>query len=349
MRNRIGNAFYYTALACIAFLISCADNNQSSKKEASEIKTGPVVAQPLMLQHRIQLPDVKGGFDLMALDIKGMRLFLDAEDNHSVEVIDLKNNKPLISLPGFDEPKWAVYRPETNRLYIATGGDGKVTVLDATSYKMIKSFSFKEKCNNLRFDTANQRLYVGVGSTFGAIGVIDVKSDKIVNQIPLSDFPKQFELDGNRIYVNIPSKNRIEVIDLLLNKVIEAWSVNESTENVPMALDKIQHRLFVACEPGKFIVFNTEIGKSVANVDINKAADGIYFDTRRSLIYVSCGEGFIDIIQQKGADDYLLVDRIKTVKDAGTSLFSPALNQLFLAVPQAETNGAELRIYNTTN
>lgn len=349
MRNRIGNAFYYIALVCIALLISCADNNQSSQKQIPEINSGPVVAQTLILEHSIQLPDVKVGFDLMALDIKGMRLFLDAEDNHSVEVIDLKNNKPLISLPGFDEPKWAVYRPETNRLYIATGGDGKVTVLDATTYKMIKSFSFKEKCNNLRFDTTNQRLYVGVGNTFGAIGIIDVKNDKIVDEIPLSDFPKQFELDGNRIYVNIPSKNRIEVVDRSLNKVIDTWPVNESTENVPMALDKIQHRLFVACEPGKFIVFNTETGKSVATVDINEAADGIYFDAKQSLIYVSCGEGFIDVIQQKGADDYLLVDKIKTVKSAGTSLFSPALNQLFLAVPQTETNSAELRIYNTKN
>lgn len=349
MINRIGNAIYYTALVSITFLISCAENNQSTKIEATDIKAGPTVSQTLRLQHSIQLPEVKGGFDLMAIDLKGMRLFLDAEDNHSVEVIDLKNNKPLISLPGFDEPKWAVFRPETNRLYIATGGDAKVTVLDATTFKKIKSFSFKEKCNNLRLDTTNQCLYVGVGSTFGAIGIIDVKIDKIVNEIPLSDFPKQFELDGNRTYVNIPSKNRIDVVDRSLNKVIDIWPVNESTENVPMALDKIQHRLFVACEPGKFIVFNTETGKSFAAIDINKAADGIYFDAGRSLIYVSCGEGFIDVIQQMSANEYLLVDKIKTIKGAGTSLFSPSLNQLFLAVPHTETNAAELRIYNTTN
>lgn len=74
----------------------------------------------------------------MALDNKGQRLFLSAQDNHSVEILDIKNNKPIRSLPGFDEPKWIVYRPESNRLYVATGNDGKVTVLDATTYSTVK-------------------------------------------------------------------------------------------------------------------------------------------------------------------------------------------------------------------
>jgi DNA-binding beta-propeller fold protein YncE len=230
-------------------------------------------------------------------------------------------------------------------LYVATGGDGKVTVLDATSYKPIKSFSFKEKCNNLRFDSTTQQLYVGVGNTFGSIGIIDVKQDKIINEIPLADFPKQFELDGNRIYVNLPSKNSIAVIDSNAKKVIASWPVIESTENVPMELDKLHHRLFVACEPGKFIAYNTETGKSVASLTISKNADGIYLDAKRSLIYISCGEGFIEVIQQKDADNYSIAGKIKTVKGAGTSLFSTAFSQLYLAVPQTESNPAELRVY----
>jgi DNA-binding beta-propeller fold protein YncE len=281
----------------------------------------------------------------MAIDTASQRLFLAAEDNHSVEVIDIKNKQLITSLPGFNEPKWIVYRPESNRLYVATGGDGKVTVLDATSYKPIKSFSFKEKCNNLRFDSTTQQLYVGVGNTFGSIGIIDVKQDKIINEIPLADFPKQFELDGNKIYVNLPSKNSIAVIDRTASKVMASWPVVESTENVPMALDKLHHRLFVACEPGKFIAYNTETGKSVASLSISKNADGIYLDAKRSLIYISCGEGFIDVIEQKDADNYFSVDKIETVKGAGTSLFSTAFSQLYLAVPQTDTNPAELRVY----
>ena len=346
MKNLRNLAMLSFSLLTIIILSSCNESTTNKTASTAQKKDSTVVANKVLsLSATISLPKVKGGFDLMAIDSAGQRLFLAAEDNHTVEVLDIKNNKPINSLPGFNEPKWIVYRPESNRLYVATGGDGRVTVLDATTYKPLKSFSFKEKCNNLRFDADLQQLYVGVGKTVGSIGIIDVKQDKVINEIPLADFPKQFELDGKSIYVNVPSKNSIQVIDRTSNKVVAGWPVVESTENVPMALDKFHHRLFVACEPGKFIVYNTETGKSVANLSISKNADGIYLDARRSLIYISCGEGFIEVIQQKDADNYLSVDKIETVKGAGTSLFSTAFNQLFLAVPQTESNPAQLRVY----
>jgi DNA-binding beta-propeller fold protein YncE len=341
--------FYISLLSCIIFS-ACNESPANKTPDAVQKKDSTIGAnKSLSLTTSIKLPAIKGGFDLMAIDAASQRLFLAAEDNHSVEVIDIKNKQLITSLPSFNEPKWIVYRPESNRLYVATGGDGKVTVLDATTYKFIKSFSFKEKCNNLRFDSTAQQLYVGVGKTFGSIVIIDVKNDKIINEIPLADFPKQFELDGNKIYVNLPSKNSIAVIDRVTKKVITNWPVIESTENVPMALDKLHHRLFVACDPGKFIVYNTETGKSVANLTISKNADGIYLDVKRSLIYISCGEGFIEVIQQKDANTYFSIEKIKTLKGAGTSLFSPAFNQLYLAVPQTETSPAELRVYKTAN
>ncbi|GAC1592314.1 MAG: hypothetical protein NVS3B8_06030 [Chitinophagaceae bacterium] len=333
----------------IIFYISCTSNNGDKKVPASVKNTAALITTTLSLKSAIKLPGVTGGFDLMAIDTKEQRLFLAAEDNHSLEVIDIKKNQALKSIPGFNEPKWVVFRPESNRLYVSTGGDGKVTVLDATTYKVITSFLFKEKCNNLRFDTATQQLYVGVGKSFGSIGIIDVKNDKVSGEIPLSDFPKQFELNGNRIYVNIPSKNSIEVIDRPVNKVMASWPVTGSSENVPMVLDRIHHRLFVACEPGKFIVYNTETGKPVANLAISKNADGIYLDAEHSLIYISCGEGFIEVIGQKDADNYMSAGKIPTVQGAGTSLFSPALHQLFLAVPQSKNRAAELRVYETAN
>lgn len=350
MSNHSNKAKHILSLLFIIILFSCNNNpgtkafDDSKKKDSSA-----VVNSTLTLTATIKLPNVKGGFDLMAVDTNNHRLFLAAEDNHTVEIIDIKSNKSIASLPGFNEPKWIVYRPESNRLYVATGGDGNVTVVDAVTYKTVRSFSFKEKCNNLRFDTATGQLYVGVGKTFGSIGIIDVKADKIIKEIPLADFPKQFELDTNRIYVNMPSKNSIAVIDRKLDKVTESWPVLESTENVPMAIDKIHHRLFVACEPGKFIVYNTETGKSVASLAISKNADGIYLNKKQSLIYISCGEGFIDVIEQKDADNYIPVNKIETAKGAGTSLFSSALNKLFLAVPKTENNPAQLRVYEPTN
>ena len=299
----------------------------------------------LKLSQTIPMPSVRGGFDLMAADVKGKRLFVSAQDNHSVEVIDLAAMKPIISLPGFQEPKWVAFRPESNRLYVATGLDAKVTVVDSRTYKTIKSFTFKEKCNGLRFDPDKNLLYVGVGNTFGSLGIIDVTKDEIVGEIPLSNFPKQFDFVGNKMYINVPESNTVEVADLTSRKVIATWPVKEAKENVPMAIDRIHQRLFIGCEPGKLIVYNLETEKVVATVEISKDADGIYYDQKRSQIYISCAEGFIDVIKQVTPDSYRSLSKISTVKGAGTSLFIPELDAYILAVPQNDKNKAEIWVY----
>ena len=75
----------------------------------------------------LRLPAVQGGFDLMATDVEGRRLFVNAEDNGTTEVIDLRTWTHLRTLGGMHEPKWAVYRPELAKLYVSNG-DGLVKV-----------------------------------------------------------------------------------------------------------------------------------------------------------------------------------------------------------------------------
>jgi DNA-binding beta-propeller fold protein YncE len=300
--------------------------------------------QALIPRDEIVLPDVKGGFDLMAYDFLHQRLFLSAQDNHSIEVIDLKYNKPIKSLAGFNEPKWVFYHPETNVLYVATGRDGKVTAVDAATYQKIKTYVFKEACNNLRYDKLTNQLFVGIGHTFGAIGIIDLNTHKISRQIPLAGFPKQFELTPDRIYVNEPSKSLIEVIDRKTNKVIASWPVKSDKDNVPMAIDRAKQRLYIGCAGGRLLVFSMTSGKELSRIAIPKDVDGIYLDSKRSRLYFSCGEGFLDVFSiQK--DELSLVQQMRTRRGAGTGLFIPIANLYVLAEPQNEILPAALRIF----
>jgi DNA-binding beta-propeller fold protein YncE len=188
-----------------------------------------------------------------------------------------------------------------------------------------------------------------VGKTFGALGIIDLGTNKIISEIPLSGYPKQFEIDSDRIYINIPSKNIIDVVDRKTGKVSESWPVTSGSENVPMGFDRIHKRLFIACNSGEFLVFSSETGKVIDSLKIGKEADGIYYDASRKQIYVSCGEGFIEVIKQIDADHYQSIDRTTTIEGAGTSLFSPKLNKFILAIPQTKNNVAQLRVYEPIN
>jgi hypothetical protein len=54
----------------------------------------------------------------------------------------------------------------------------------------------------------------------------------------------------------------------------------------------------------------------------------MFVDTKRRRIYVSCGDGFLDVL---AADAYKLVERIPTIKGARTSLLVPEIDRLFVA------------------
>lgn len=301
-------------------------------------------AEPLRLEKAFALPAVKGGFDLMAADVAGQRLFVNAEDNGTTEVIDLKTGKLAHTITGMKEPKWVVFRPELKKLYIANG-DGNLRMLDSDTFEPRGVIPFKEKTNNLRYDAKSAELFVGIGKTFGAIAIVDAKTDKDLAEIPLDNFPKQFELDGDLIYVNVPTANHVAVVSRSKKAVIATWPITGATGNVPMGFDREHHRLLIGCESGKLVVLDTQTGKSVASVDIAEETDGVAYDAKRQLIYISCAGGTLDVVHQTDADSYEFSSRIPTAKGAATSLFVPELDRLFLAVPQREGQSAEIRSY----
>ncbi|WP_431213774.1 YncE family protein [Puia sp. P3] len=145
--------------------------------------------------------------------------------------------------------------------------------------------------------------------------------------------------------MNEPEMGQIEVISLSAKKVVKAWNLKAALQNTPMAIDRKNKRLFIACDTGKFIILSTTSGQEIQRIVIHKNADGIYYDGKRKLLYVSCGEGFIDVIRQQNANHYQIEGTIPTTKGAATSLFSPSTDNYYLAIPQSANTPAEIRIY----
>ncbi len=93
-----------------------------------------------------------------------------------------------------------------------------------------------------------------MGKKFGAIGIVDTRTDKITAEIPLANFPKQFEVEGDQIFVNVPEANHVAVIDRKKKSVVATWPVEAAKGNIPMGFDRARQRLFIGCEPGKLAV-----------------------------------------------------------------------------------------------
>src|ERR1035438_3814852 len=125
----------------------------------------------LTLDKTIPLLNVEGRIDHMAVDVAGQRLFMAALGNNTVEVLDLQGGKLIQSLPGFSEPQGIAYVPESDRLFIANGSAGTCRILDGHSFKTIIKVAIGEHADNVRYDEAAKKIYIGYGS--GALAAID--------------------------------------------------------------------------------------------------------------------------------------------------------------------------------
>ena len=303
-------------------------------------------AAPLKLTQTIALPGVEGRIDHVAFDAAGERLFVCALGNNTVEVIDLRKAERIHSITGLGAPQGIVYIPELDRLFVANDKGGICKIYDAKSFQTVGELNFNDDADNVRYDDATKKIYVGFGS--GGIAVVNAPDGKQIGSIKLSAHPEAFELEkqGKRIFINVPNSRDVAVIDRDKGEVIATWKTDLAFGNFPMALDETNHRLFVACRlPAKLVVLNTDSGEVVAKIDISGDPDEVFYDSKRHRIYATCGAGKIDIIEQTGADAYRALAKIDTADGARTGLFVPERDTVFVAVPHRGSQQAEIRAY----
>jgi DNA-binding beta-propeller fold protein YncE len=306
---------------------------------------------PLVLVRIIPLPGVLGRFDHMAVDNAGGRVFAAVYGNDSVEVLDTARGTRDRSIrEGFIKPQMVAYLPEMNRIVVSSEGDGSCKILDGTNYKLLDTIKFSDDADQLRYDPATKRVYVGYGE--GAIGVFDVTTSKKVEDFQVGVHPESFQLEekGPRIFVNLASISQIAVIDRKTRN-IEKWKLQSAGTNFPMALDEDHRRLFVAArKPARLLVLDMDTGKEVASLPGAIDTDDMSFDPDRKRIYLTSGEGFIFVYQQIDPDRYERIAKIPTAIGARTSAYTGQVgkhNSFYLAVPARADRGAELWVYET--
>lgn len=202
---------------------------------------------PLVLKTAIPLPGVKGRFDHFACDVAARRLIVAALGNNTGEVIDVAEFKRLHSVTGLRKPTGALMLAEPHRFYFANGDDGTFRSFDAATFVPGSQLSALDDADNVRFDATAKLIYVGYGE--GALGVTDAAASKLLHSIPLAAHTESFQLEahGPRIFVNVPDKKHIAVVDREQRKVTATWPMEKWQANFPMALDEAAHRLFIGC------------------------------------------------------------------------------------------------------
>ncbi len=315
--------------------------------------------QPLTLVQSIVMPEVPPGpyADHMAVDSKGQRLFTTPQANKAVDVLDLRAGTVLHTISGFGNPHSIFYRADRNRLFVTDGGAGALKIFDATTYRETNSIKLELDADGIGYDKETGYLYVSnggdeAGNKFSLVSIIDTAKEEKVGDIRIeSPGLEAMAIDhaGNRLYINLPQESAIAVIDLNKRAVIATWRLTMGKSNMAMALDAEHHRLYVGCRDtdvrGSILVLDSVTGKEMDRLPIGGWVDSMFYDSERGRIYASTGVGEVFTYERMKDGSFKALDTVDTAVMAKTSLYSPSLQRLFVAVPHLGETSSKILVF----
>jgi hypothetical protein len=338
---------------CLALAMIVTFTTRTGAQENATAPKGATTERqrPLVLSGSIPMDGVKERFDHFASG-QG-QVFVSALGNNTVEVISIFGGTVEHTITGVPNPQGVAFSPEARKLFVASA-KGKLYIYDGDSFNLITTIDFQGGADNLRYDAASKRVYVGCGDDekTGAIASVDAMTNqRLDEEYKLGGEPESFQLEkaGPNIYVNIPDLKQIAVINRD-TKAITRWPLTGLGLNFPMALDEGDHRLFVGVrEPARLAVFDTTSGHMIAALPSAEDTDDLYYDAEHKRVYVPGGEGLIYVFQMNDPDHYRLLTKVPTALGGRTAGYfgrqGKGINRFFLAVPASGGQSAEVRIY----
>ena len=308
---------------------------------------------PLELLRTTPLPDITGDFDHFAVDKTNNRLYLSAEEHHSIEVFDLKTGEHLRSVGGVTTPHSLAFVPEKGELLVADGGDSSCRILDVRDMHEVKRIPLEAGPDAAFYDGEKRLFYVGNGGRgaklpYSYLSIISVNDQKEVTRIRVESANLEsmaLNRAENLLYVNMRDRKLVGVVDLTKNEVRQTWTIPDLNLNTPMSFDPLNHRLFIAGrKPGKLYILDSQAGRVIQTMDCVDIADDMTFDPAAGRIYVT-GSGGVSVYRQDDPDHYTLLTQFGT-NSGKTSTYDAGLRQFYIAHTKTTADNAGLQVYS---
>ena len=279
----------------------------------------------------------EGGWDILTVDSAAHRLYL----SHStkVVVVDLEKNALAGEITDTPGVHGLVVATGQNRGFTSNGKEAKSSVVDLKTLQTTSKLDTGENPDDLVYEPRRGEVYIFNHSGNSAT-VIDANAARVIATIPLGGSPEFAAVNSSadRIYVNLEDKNEVAVIDLAKHEVVGRWPIAPGEEATGIALDAVNHRLFVTCHNKMMEMLDSTTGKVLASVPIGAGVDGCVFDDASHLVFASCGEGTTTIAREETPERLTVVQTLKTQRGARTIALDPKTHRIYLPTAQFESS-----------
>ncbi|WP_413669191.1 YncE family protein [Mucilaginibacter sp. Mucisp86] len=303
-------------------------------------------AQTYVADKTIVLPG-DGGYDYLSIDKVNRNLYVS--HGTSVNVINLDTEKPVGVIDNMKGVHGIAIVNKLNRGFISDGKANAVVVFDLKTFKTITTIALTgaNGPDAIMYDPYSDRVFTFNGESDNS-SVINPATLKQVGTVALGGGPEFAVSDGKgKIYNNLEDKSSLNVIDSKSLKVIKNYPLAPCGGPTGLALDAVNQKLFTVCRENKGVsVVDIQTGKVTTTLPIGAGVDAVVYDPEIKLIFCSCGDGVTTIIKQKSANEYEVIQNLKTAERARTMALDAKTHKIYLSVAQFEP-GTRKTIPNT--
>ncbi len=168
------------------------------------------------------------------------RIYVINNAGTTISVIDPETNKVVQVIRDIEAPEAAHFSPDGSRVYISSGGEMALYVVDRKTAKHIKKVPLSGWPNDLAVTKDGRRVLVCIANNDGALDIIDTTSLEKVKTIPMKGKLHDIEVTQDGKYAVVGSThsghgNFLAVIDLKSEQ--PAWEIQYPAGVQPLVIE----------------------------------------------------------------------------------------------------------------
>jgi DNA-binding beta-propeller fold protein YncE len=274
----------------------------------------------------------RGGWDYLALEASGARLFVSRGDR--VDVVETVSGKLVATIPTTPGVHGIAFAPALIRGFTSNGRSNTVSVFELDTLRVIQEVAVSGKNPDaILYEPRHNYIITANGETAN-LSVLDAGTLQVAATLPLPGPPEFMATDGaGTVYVNIKTDaGKLVAVDAKSLAVKATWPLAGCANPTGLALDAAHHRLFSVCQNQIMAVTDALSGRQVARVVIGGGPDAVAFDSDLGLVFSSNGmDGTLTVIHQETPDEYRVIATVTTQVSARTMVLDPATHKIYLA------------------
>ena len=268
-----------------------------------------------------------GGWDYVALDTVGHRLFIARSDR--VMVVDPASGKLLAEIPGLNRAHGVAFAYDAGHGFATSGGDSAVTMFDLKTLQVLGRTTAAPDDDAILYDPATKRIFTFNGDC-AIRRVIDAITGQKVGTIDLGAAPEFGVSAGDgKLYVNLEDSSAVAEIDPVAMKVTRRWSLAPCQSPTGLAIDRVHHRLFSGCRNQVMAISDATAGKLITTVPIGQGVDACRFDAAASWRFPRTATGRSPSCTRTRPTSYHVVANVPTRRGARTMELDEQTHRLY--------------------